>query len=281
MAALSLAALAGLPRGAAPGDPPDPQGRRHAPGDHAAPAQLADLNVTIEEGLSISGVQLSKTLGAGAALIDRFTASSARLVDLELRSELAAGGDGVDEHHLRRHRRSSTSVGLPGTAGTSHRHPGAFTALQGGLFRPLMACSTVLLATSSLALFARIRIPDLPVEWTTEARRDRPAGSGPPALRRRHRHRRGFGITLDARRHDGPAGGPARQEHPRRADHPAPRPDSGVPSTGSTSATCGSPTAAAAGGQPGDCLLHTTVRETCGTRADAGRGARGGPGRQI
>ena len=51
--------------------------------------ELADLNVTIEEGLSISGIQLAKTMGTGAALIDRFTESSARLIDLELRSELA------------------------------------------------------------------------------------------------------------------------------------------------------------------------------------------------
>ena len=31
--------------------------------------ELADLNVTIEEGLSISGVQLSKTMGTGPALV--------------------------------------------------------------------------------------------------------------------------------------------------------------------------------------------------------------------
>src|ERR1019366_5744665 len=51
--------------------------------------ELADLNVTIEEGLSVSGVQLAKTMGTGPALIERFTASSARLIDLELRSQLA------------------------------------------------------------------------------------------------------------------------------------------------------------------------------------------------
>src|SRR5882672_3416564 len=51
--------------------------------------ELADLNVTIEEGLSISGVQLSKTMGTGASLVHRFTTSSERLIDLELRSELA------------------------------------------------------------------------------------------------------------------------------------------------------------------------------------------------
>src|SRR6185437_7593548 len=51
--------------------------------------ELADLNVTIEEGLSVNGVQLAKTMGAGPALVRRFTASSARLIDLELRSQLA------------------------------------------------------------------------------------------------------------------------------------------------------------------------------------------------
>ncbi|MEU8179418.1 ABC transporter ATP-binding protein [Micromonospora sp. NPDC049047] len=131
--------------------------------------ELADLNVTVEEGLSISGVQLAKTLGTGPALIDRFTASSERLVDLELRSELAG-----------RWRMASMSVifaavpaviylaaGLPGTAGTlSIGTLVAFTALQGGLFRPLMGLLNVGVSlTASLALFARIfEYLDLPVD---------------------------------------------------------------------------------------------------------------------
>jgi ATP-binding cassette subfamily B protein len=131
--------------------------------------ELADLNVTIEEGLSISGVQLSKTMGTGAALIGRFTASSARLIDLELRSELAG-----------RWRMASMSIifaaipaiiylsaGLPMTAGTlSIGTLVAFTALQSGLFRPLMGLLGVGVSlTSSLALFARIfEYLDLPVE---------------------------------------------------------------------------------------------------------------------
>jgi ATP-binding cassette subfamily B protein len=131
--------------------------------------ELADLNVTIEEGLSISGVQLSKTMGAGAALVDRFTKSSARLIDLELRSELAG-----------RWRMAWMSVlfaaipaviylsaGLPGTAGRlTIGTIVAFTALQSGLFRPLMGLLSVGVSiTSSLALFARIfEYLDLPVE---------------------------------------------------------------------------------------------------------------------
>ena len=39
--------------------------------------ELADLNVTIEEGLSINGIQLAKTMGTGPSLVQRFTASSA------------------------------------------------------------------------------------------------------------------------------------------------------------------------------------------------------------
>jgi ATP-binding cassette subfamily B protein len=131
--------------------------------------ELADLNVTIEESLSISGIQLSKTLGTGPAMVDRFTASSARLIDLELRSELAG-----------RWRMASMSIifaaipaiiylaaGLPMTAGAMTIGTlVAFTALQSGLFRPLMGLLNVGVSlTSSLALFARIfEYQDLPVE---------------------------------------------------------------------------------------------------------------------
>ncbi|MEV6923047.1 ABC transporter ATP-binding protein [Dactylosporangium sp. NPDC051485] len=137
--------------------------------------ELADLNVTIEEGLSVSGVRLSKTMGAGAALIDRFSASSQRLIDLELRSELAG-----------RWRMASMSIifaaipaiiylsaGLPMTAGAlSIGTLVAFTSLQAGLFRPLMGLLGVGVAlTSSLALFARIfEYLDLPVEVADPAR---------------------------------------------------------------------------------------------------------------
>ncbi|MGA5299410.1 ABC transporter ATP-binding protein [Nucisporomicrobium flavum] len=131
--------------------------------------ELADLNVTVEEGLSISGVQLSKTMGTGPALVRRFTESSERLIDLELRSELAG-----------RWRMASMTIlfaaipaviylsaGLPFAAGTlSIGTLVAFTSLQAGLFRPLMGLLGVGVSlTSSLALFARIfEYLDLPVE---------------------------------------------------------------------------------------------------------------------
>jgi ATP-binding cassette subfamily B protein len=131
--------------------------------------ELADLNVTIEEGLSINGIQLAKTMGTAPALIQRFTQSSARLIDLELRSQLAG-----------RWRMASLNVifaaipaiiylaaGLPVTAGTiTIGTLIAFTTLQNSLFRPVMGLlNTSVSVISSLALFARIfEYFDLPVE---------------------------------------------------------------------------------------------------------------------
>jgi ATP-binding cassette subfamily B protein len=137
--------------------------------------ELADLNVTIEEGLSINGIQLAKTMGTGPALIRRFTASSARLIDLELRSQLAG-----------RWRMASLSIifaaipaviylaaGLPVTAGAvSIGTLIAFTTLQNGLFRPITGLlGTSVSVISSLALFARIfEYLDLLVEVDDPAR---------------------------------------------------------------------------------------------------------------
>jgi ATP-binding cassette subfamily B protein len=131
--------------------------------------ELANLNVIVEEGLSINGVQLAKTMGAGPSMVARFTASSAKLIDLELRSQLAG-----------RWRMASLSIifaaipaviylaaGLPFTAaamtiGTLI----AFTTLQNSLFRPLVGLlGTSVSVISSLALFARIfEYLDLPVD---------------------------------------------------------------------------------------------------------------------
>ena len=131
--------------------------------------ELADLNVTVEEGLSINGIQLAKSLGTGPALVRRFTESSTRLIDLELRSQLAG-----------RWRMAAMSVlfaaipaviylsaGLPMTAGTMTIGTLiAFTALQSQLFRPLMGLlNTGVQVVSSLALFQRVfEYLDLPVD---------------------------------------------------------------------------------------------------------------------
>ena len=146
--------------------------------------ELADLNVTIEEGLSINGIQLAKTMGTGPSLVRRFTASSARLIDLELQSQLAG-----------RWRMASLSLifaaipaviylaaGLPITAGLMTIGTLiAFTTLQNGLFRPLTGLlSTGVSVVSSLALFARIfEYLDLPVEISDPAH---PAGIDPAAI---------------------------------------------------------------------------------------------------
>jgi ATP-binding cassette subfamily B protein len=136
--------------------------------------ELANLNVTVEEGLSINGVQLAKTMGTGPSLVDRFTQSSSALIDLELRSQLAG-----------RWRMASLTIifaaipaiiylsaGLPITAGTMTIGTLiAFTTLQGSLFRPLTGLlSTSVSVISSLALFARIfEYLDLPVEISDPA----------------------------------------------------------------------------------------------------------------
>jgi ATP-binding cassette subfamily B protein len=158
--------------------------------------ELADLNVTIEEGLSINGIQLAKTMGTGPALIRRFTASSARLIDLELRSQLAG-----------RWRMASLSIifaaipaviylaaGLPVTAGAvSIGTLIAFTTLQNGLFRPITGLlGTSVSVISSLALFARIfEYLDLPVEVDDPAR---PVSIDPAAVTG-HVRFQGVGFT--------------------------------------------------------------------------------------
>ena len=131
--------------------------------------ELANLTVAIDEGLSVDGARLSKLTGTGAALAERFTASSQRLTELELRSQLAG-----------RWQIASMSVvfsalppmiylaaGLP-VAGAVALTAGtviAFTTLQNMLFRPITGLLNVGVSlTSSLALFNRVfEYLDLPV----------------------------------------------------------------------------------------------------------------------
>lgn len=131
--------------------------------------RLADLHVQIEEGLSVSGVLLTKTLGVGGALSTRFEETSADLVDLEIRSRLAG-----------RWRMATMNVvfaaipaaiylaaGFPATSGgMTIGTLVAFIALQGTLFRPLMGLLNVgVEITASMALFSRIfEYADLPVD---------------------------------------------------------------------------------------------------------------------
>jgi ATP-binding cassette subfamily B protein len=130
---------------------------------------LADLHSQVEEGLSISGVLLGKTLGAGPAQSQRFAGTSDDLVALEVRSQLAG-----------RWRMATMSIvfagipaliylaaGLPATSGgMTIGTLVAFTALQGALFRPLMGLLDLGVSlTSSMALFSRVfEYLDLPVD---------------------------------------------------------------------------------------------------------------------
>src|SRR4051795_13298347 len=130
---------------------------------------LADLHSQVEEGLSVSGVLLGKTLGAGPAQSRRFTGTSDDLVALEVRSQLAG-----------RWRMATMSIvfagipaliylaaGLPATSGgMTIGTLVAFTALQGALFRPLMGLLDVgVQVTASMALFSRVfEYLDLEVE---------------------------------------------------------------------------------------------------------------------
>lgn len=129
---------------------------------------LADMQTQIEESLSVSGVQLSKTLGTGEALSARFTESSRLLTGYEVQSQVAG-----------RWRMASLSLlfaaipafiylvaGLPATSGgMTIGTLVAFTGLQSQLFRPLIGVLNVgVQVTASAALFSRVfEYLDMPV----------------------------------------------------------------------------------------------------------------------
>ena len=131
--------------------------------------RLADLHSQVEEGLTVSGATLIKTLGAAQAAADRFAATSTDLIDLELRSQLAG-----------RWRMATMQImfaaipaliylaaGLPATAGAMTIGTLiAFTTLQTSIFRPLMGLLDIGAQwVTSMALFSRIfGYLDLPVE---------------------------------------------------------------------------------------------------------------------
>ena len=122
--------------------------------------ELATMHSQVEEGLSVSGILLTKTLGAGNAATERFADTSNRLVGLELRSQLAG-----------RWRMATMQIlfaaipaviylaaGFPATAGgMTIGTLVAFTALQSQLFRPLMGILNIGAQwIASMALFSRI-----------------------------------------------------------------------------------------------------------------------------
>lgn len=125
-----------------------------------AQRSLADMQTQIEESLSISGVQLAKTLGSGPMLSRRFEETSVQLTEQELASQMSG-----------RWRIGTMAIifsaipafiylaaGLPATGqGMTIGTLVAFTALQTSLFRPVMGVLNVGIAlTTSMALFSRV-----------------------------------------------------------------------------------------------------------------------------
>ncbi|MDI3331662.1 MAG: ABC transporter ATP-binding protein [Micrococcus sp.] len=121
---------------------------------------LAGLHTQVEEGLSVSGVRLAKTLGTTARDAARFTDRSEALIDLEMRSQLAG-----------RWRMATMQVvfaaipaviylaaGFPTTSGgMTIGTLVAFTALQGTVFRPVMGLLNIGVQwVTALAFFSRI-----------------------------------------------------------------------------------------------------------------------------
>ena len=130
---------------------------------------LSDLHTQVEEALSINGAQLTKTLGTGPAREHQFADTSAKLIDLEVRSQLAG-----------RWRMATMGIvfaaipailylvaGFPAlTGGISIGTLIAFASLQAGVFRPIMGLLNVGAQwVSSMALLSRIfGYLDLPID---------------------------------------------------------------------------------------------------------------------
>ncbi|CAL9603790.1 ABC transporter ATP-binding protein [Streptomyces sp. enrichment culture] len=135
--------------------------------------QMAAMAATVTESLSVSGILLGRTMGRSDSLTRAFSDESERLVDLEVRSNMAG-----------RWRMAVITIvmaAMPAviywTAGIALQTGGpqvsigtivAFVSLQQGLFRPAVSLlSTGVQIQTSLALFQRIfEYLDLPVDIT-------------------------------------------------------------------------------------------------------------------
>ncbi|MEU3742228.1 MULTISPECIES: ABC transporter ATP-binding protein [unclassified Streptomyces] len=139
--------------------------------------QMAAMAATVTESLSVSGILLGRTMGRADSLTKSFADESERLVDLEVRSNMAG-----------RWRMAVISIvmaAMPAviywTAGLAFQMGGptvsigtlvAFVSLQQGLFRPTVSLlSTGVQIQTSLALFQRIfEYLDLPIDITEPER---------------------------------------------------------------------------------------------------------------
>jgi ATP-binding cassette subfamily B protein len=133
--------------------------------------RVADMSSLVQESLSVSGILLGRTMGRGDELADRFTAESAQLADLEVRSRMAG-----------RWRMASVQMSfaiMPAlvywfagqTSAISVGTLVAFTTLQTRLLFPIGSLLSVAVdVQSSLALFHRIfEYLDLPVDLAEAA----------------------------------------------------------------------------------------------------------------
>ena len=156
---------------------------------------LSDLSVQIEESLSVSGILLGKTTGAGKGLTRDFEAKSREVADVELASMMAG-----------KWRMASISITFAIMPALVYWFAGfamtrgdaitvgtivAFTTLQTQLFRPVMQLlNTGVDVQSSMALFGRIfQYQDLPVEIEDPA--------NPVAMAREDVRRAGATLTFE------------------------------------------------------------------------------------
>ncbi|MFD3919382.1 NovA family novobiocin export ABC transporter [Streptomyces sp. NPDC058595] len=138
--------------------------------------QMATMAATVTESLSVSGILLGRTMGRADSLTTSFAEESERLVDLEVRSNMAG-----------RWRMSVIGIVMAAMPAVIYWAAGfvlqsggtavsigtlvAFVSLQQGLFRPAVSLlATGVQMQTSLALFQRIfEYLDLPVDITEPA----------------------------------------------------------------------------------------------------------------
>ncbi|MFE7127073.1 ABC transporter ATP-binding protein [Streptomyces sp. NPDC057617] len=135
--------------------------------------QMATMAATVTESLSVSGILLGRTMGRADSLTRSFADESERLVDLEVRANLAGRwrmstiGIVMAAMPAVIYWAAGIALGAGGTT-VSIGTLVAFVSLQQGLFRPAVSLlSTGVQMQTSLALFQRIfEYLDLPVDIT-------------------------------------------------------------------------------------------------------------------
>lgn len=178
--------------------------------------QMAAMSAIVTESLSVSGILLGRTMGRTDSLTRDFAEESERLVDLEVRSNMAGRwrmstiGMVMAAMPALLYWAAGLTVGS-GAPAVSIGTLVAFVSLQQGLFRPTVSLlSTGVQVQTSLALFQRIfEYLDLPADITERPDPVRPAsirgdirfedvsfdydpvGDGTPTLR-------GIGLTVPA-----------------------------------------------------------------------------------